>query len=56
MDSLQIWTVCRFDKRGLGEKKGEVFLRGVDTPTRTMGKVGRWEILGNGGGTLVIGE
>ena len=29
------WTLCRFN-RGLGEKEGVVFLRGVDTQMNTM--------------------
>ena len=37
------------DLRGrLAKKRGMVFLRGVDTPIHTMGKVGIWEILRNG--------
>ena len=37
------------DLRGrLAKKMGMVFLRGVDTPIHTMGKVGIWEILRNG--------
>ena len=33
-------------------KRGMVFLRGVYTPMYTIGKVGGWEILRNGGGGL----
>ena len=32
------WAVCRF-KRGLGEKEGVVFLRGVETPMHTIYKL-----------------
>ena len=41
------WTVCGF-KRGLGESGGDVF-EGTDTTIHTMGKVGGWGILRNGG-------
>ena len=30
------WAVCRFKGEGLARKRGVLFLKGVDTPMRTM--------------------